>query len=234
MGIVAASMSTADGAIVAMGTVFSNNLLRKIGGWFAEDANLLKAARASTLLWAFVATCIAATKPNETGYFLLVAFDCVLAGGTVPLFASIYWPGIKPIAGFAALMSGSIMRAVLEFALPKDGLLLLAGKFARIFGPAVAADPEMFDISVMGPDVAAVCPQYNLEDWTGVDSLLSPVFSLLVLVLVQLLPIQSPEHAWLTPIPLPEENEDGVGEGVTGEVDVEAKTASEAQGKSSE
>ena len=29
LGIVAASMSTADGAIVALGTVFSHNLLRK-------------------------------------------------------------------------------------------------------------------------------------------------------------------------------------------------------------
>jgi len=201
MGIVAASMSTADGAIVAMGTVFSHNVLRKIGGWFENDSNLLTMARVSTLLWACIATIIAASKPSETGYFLLVAFDIVLAGGVVPLFAAVYWKNIKPVAGFSALLGGTLCRAVLEVALPKDGLLLLAGKFARNFGPNVAADPEMFDISVMQPNVAKVCPQEKLEDWTGVDSLLSPVFSLLVLVIVQLLPIPSPSHRWFQAVP---------------------------------
>ncbi|CAE8681784.1 unnamed protein product [Polarella glacialis] len=201
MAIVAASMSTADGAIVAMGTVFSHNLLRKGATWMATDSNLLKATRWSTLLWAIASCLIAVTKPNETGYFLLVAFDIVLAGGVVPLFAAVYWKNIKPIAGFTSLLGGTALRAVLEFTLPKDGLLLLAGKFARSFGPGVAADPEMFDISVMGPNVAQVCAQEQLEDWTGVDSLLSPVFSLILLVTVQLLPIPNPAHRWFQPVP---------------------------------
>merc|ERR1719420_425527 len=65
MGIVAASMSTADGAIIAMGTVFSHNLIRKLGGAFQEEKNLLKICRLSTALWASVGCAIASTKPNE-------------------------------------------------------------------------------------------------------------------------------------------------------------------------
>jgi len=208
MSIIAASMSTADGAIVAMGTVLSHNLLRKFGGIFNSEWNLLLMARWCTLLWAIVACIIASTRPNETGYFLLVAFDVCLAGGVVPLFAAVYWkPGAcfglikhkcKPIAAVCALLSGSILRAILEWSLPKDGLLLLTGKYARSFGPQVAADPEMFDSSVMNGGIAEVCPQEKLEDWTGVDSLLAPVVSLLVLLIVQLL-IPNPDHPWLQP-----------------------------------
>jgi hypothetical protein len=199
MGIVAASMSTADGAIIAMGTVFSHNLLRKFGGALAEEKNLLTIARVSTLLWAIVAAAIASTKPNETGYFLLVAFDCVFAAGVVALFAAVYWKGCKPIAGVASILSGGLIRAILEFTLPKDGLLLLAGKFARSFGPAVVYDPKMFDHVVMEGKLPDYCPQEKLEDWTGVDSLIAPVVSLVVLVLFQVLPIPNPSHRWFEP-----------------------------------
>ena len=51
-GIVAASMSTADGAILAMGTVFSHNLMRHLEFVFpnlvATDSMLLNLARGST------------------------------------------------------------------------------------------------------------------------------------------------------------------------------------------
>mmetsp|Transcript_71807 Transcript_71807/g.131466 ORF Transcript_71807/g.131466 Transcript_71807/m.131466 type:complete len:897 (-) Transcript_71807:51-2741(-) len=209
LGIVAASMSTADGAIVAMGTVFSHNLLRKLGGKFTDNKNLLNITRLSTLLWAIVAAIIASTKPNQTGYFLLVAFDIVFAGGVAPLFAAIYVPSIKPIAGFLSLFTGTLVRFILEFALPKDGLLLLTGKFARSFGPGVASDPELFDEAVINGKIAEVCPQEKLEDWTGVDSLVAPAVSLVVLVIVQLLPIKV-SHAWLQQVEPPAEEEKGV------------------------
>merc|ERR1719217_1207204 len=122
-------------------------------------------ARGSTLLWAIVSALIAATKPLETGYFLLVAFDVVFAAGVIPLFAAVYWKGCKPIAAVASLLSGGIVRALLEFTLPKDGLLLLAGKFARSFGPGIVYDPKMFDEVIMNGKLPDYCPQENLEDW---------------------------------------------------------------------
>mmetsp|Transcript_86510 Transcript_86510/g.253219 ORF Transcript_86510/g.253219 Transcript_86510/m.253219 type:complete len:919 (-) Transcript_86510:3-2759(-) len=198
LGIVAASMSTADGAIVALGTVFSHNLLRKTGR--VSSTNLLHFARASTLLFSIIAGLIAMTKPNETGYFLIVAFDCVFAAGVVPLFALVYWKGIKPEAGFFSLVFGALVRVILEFALPKDGLLLWAGQFARSFGPGIE-DPEMFDEAIMFGRLPEICPQEQLLDMTGLDSLVSPAVSLLVLVLVQLLPVPSFGGRWFTPVP---------------------------------
>jgi len=197
LGIVAASMSTADGAIVALGTVFSHNLLRKTGR--VTNENLLQAARAGTLVFSVLAGLVAMTKPNETAYFLIVAFDCVLASGVVPLFALVYWKGIKPEAGFCSLVSGAVTRIVLEFALPKDGLLLWLGKYARSFGPGIE-DPEMFDEAVMFGKLRDICPQEDLLDLTGLDSLVSPAVSLLVLVLVQLLPIRNWGGRWFTPV----------------------------------
>uniref|UniRef100_A0A7S0FMD7 Uncharacterized protein n=1 Tax=Pyrodinium bahamense TaxID=73915 RepID=A0A7S0FMD7_9DINO len=204
LGICAASMSTADGAIVALGTVFSHNLLRKTGR--VLERNLLLAARGSTLLFSIIAGLIAMTKPNETGYFLIVAFDIVLAAGVVPLFALVYWPGIKPEAGFLSLFSGAVVRVTLEFALPKDGLLLMLGKFARSFGPGIE-DPEMFDEAIMFGKLPDVCPQEKLLDMTGVDSLVSPVVSLVVLVVVHLLPIRNWGKFFEPVPPEPEANE---------------------------
>eukprot|EP00747_Dinoflagellata_sp_TGD_P218602 gnl/TRDRNA2_/TRDRNA2_90823_c0_seq1.p1 gnl/TRDRNA2_/TRDRNA2_90823_c0~~gnl/TRDRNA2_/TRDRNA2_90823_c0_seq1.p1 ORF type:complete len:554 (+),score=95.48 gnl/TRDRNA2_/TRDRNA2_90823_c0_seq1:117-1664(+) len=206
LGIVAASMSTADGAIVALGTVFSHNLIRKSGK--VTNANLLHFARASTLLFSIIAGLIAMTRPNETGYFLIVAFDCVFAAGVVPLFALVYWPNIKPEAGFFSLVSGAVIRIILEVGLPKDGLLLWAGTFARNFGPGIE-DPEMFDEAIMFGKLPDICPQENLLDMTGFDSLLSPVISLITLVVVQLIPFKGIGGRWFTPVPAPDYEQNG-------------------------
>eukprot|EP01043_Picozoa_sp_COSAG02_P043094 COSAG02_NODE_3725_length_6318_cov_3.342660_4_plen_133_part_00 len=77
VGIVAASMSTGDGAILAMGTVWSHNILRKVKSLLPDgtgDAQLLKIARISSFFFAAIAAAIASAKPDKTGYFLIVAF----------------------------------------------------------------------------------------------------------------------------------------------------------------
>jgi Na+/proline symporter len=87
IGIVAASMSTADGAILAMGTVFAHNLTRQLDIWWPElitPENLLRMTRLSTIPFAIASACIASfyrssSSSNATGYLLIVAFDVVLA-----------------------------------------------------------------------------------------------------------------------------------------------------------
>lgn len=77
VAIVAASMSTGDGAILAMGTVWSHNVLRKLKSILPEgtgDEQLLKIARISSFFFAAIAAAIASAKPDKTGYFLIVAF----------------------------------------------------------------------------------------------------------------------------------------------------------------
>lgn len=76
-------MSTADGAILAMGTVWSHNVSRQLDHWFPNlvtNDNLLMVARISTVPFT-VAACIVAINSKKTGYLLIVAlyvFGCVI------------------------------------------------------------------------------------------------------------------------------------------------------------
>jgi Na+/proline symporter len=80
IGIAAASMSTADGAILAMGTVWANNIVRQLEPWFlriANDDNLLLSARISTFPFTLAATLIGAYYKRGAGYLLIVrVFFC--------------------------------------------------------------------------------------------------------------------------------------------------------------
>ena len=216
VSIVAASMSTGDGAILAMSTVTAHNLARKLPfAWFQDEKNLLTLARLATFITAPIAIIVAGSVPNETGYLLIVAFDIMLAGSVVPLFAAVYWKSCKPSAAFIAMLGGSVLRLILEFALPKDGLLLLVGKFAKSFGPGSYAgiDPTtglpITDTTLLGDgsvDPVDWCPQKKLADWTGIDSLAAPAFSLLLLIVCQALP-SGTSNKWFQAVPAPDEND---------------------------
>lgn len=198
-GIVAASMSTADGAILAMGTVFSHNLMRQLDDFWPgliTSENLLNAARWSTVPLTLASTLIAAyfktAHSAGTGYLLIVAFDVVLATVVVPLFGCYYTKTPRPNAALLSLLSGAVTRIILEFALPKDGFLLLPfpeDEFLN-YGPAASAKaPPFFDLpgeELWDPEVDQ-CYQESFNDYTGVDSLTAFAVSFVVFVLVQFL-----------------------------------------------
>ena len=192
LGIVAASMSTSDGAILALGTVFSHNLMRHVAP-FSEE-KLLTLARISTVPFALIAMLIASFYQSEhpagaTGYLLIVAFDVVLAGCIVPLFACFYVKDPSPTAGLAAVIGGTLMRLILEFSLPKDGFLLLPFKkdeFLDYGVPSSDLYPGFFDVVDDDKWDKSSCEQSRFKDFTGVDSLASPVFSLVVFAVVHL------------------------------------------------
>ncbi|CBN75886.1 Solute:Sodium symporter family [Ectocarpus siliculosus] len=136
IGICAASMSTSDGAILAISTVLSTISRAIPGGDRFSDVKLLTIVRVSIIPVTLIA-CIVASTYNETGYLLIVAFDIVLAGCIAPLFAAIYFKkSVTPGDAPAPVLFGSIFRAILEFALPKDGLLAIPhGEFNFHYGP---------------------------------------------------------------------------------------------------
>lgn len=49
------------------------------------------------------------------------------------MFAAVYWKNCKPIAATLAMIAGALTRLILEYGLPKDGLLLLVGDYAVSF-----------------------------------------------------------------------------------------------------
>ena len=192
MGIVAASMSTADGAILAMGTVFSHNVVRQfdaIHPSLITPENLLTAARVSTLPFTIIAAILAAFY-QKTGYLLIVAFDIVFACVIAPLFGCFYTRNPSPRAALCSVMTGIILRVVLEFTLPKDGSLILPLDFPEFYksGPAASTLlPTFVDGpagSVWDPSVEP-CDQDKYSDYTGVDSLAAFGASALVFVLIQ-------------------------------------------------
>jgi len=240
-GIVAASMSTCDGAILAMATVGAHNIGKKAG--VVSVSNLLNIARGLTIPFTVIACLIGSFFKSShslgaTGYLLVVAFDIALSSCVVPLFGAFGYLGADaaPDAAVAALFGGALTRIILEFSLPKDGFVIapFGGDEFLDYGP-VGSDlvPAWFDHILGDPmddtlrwNVSAgsdevgygECDQKRLEDWTGVDSLVSPAVSLLCFLLVNayckytggsLLQSMGVPEAWLTPIPAPEEEEDG-------------------------
>lgn len=202
-------MSTCDGAILAMGTVFSHNIVRNIGSFIPcfgdniiTDKNLLTIARFAsiplTVISALVAEFYRSThSAGATGYLLIVAFDVVLASVVVPLFGCFYTKRPSPLAAFLAIISGVAVRVILEFTLPKDGFLLApfsGDEFLNYGSASSTAFPSFWDV----PDAdkwdssAEQCVQTRFKDWTGVDSLSAPLVALVVFVFVQFLERNDP------------------------------------------
>ncbi|CAM9568961.1 unnamed protein product [Sphacelaria rigidula] len=184
IGITAASMSTSDGAILAISTVLSHNVARKAAprGREFSDKTLLAIVRAVMIPITLIA-CIVASEYNKTGYLLIVAFDISLAGCIAPLFAAVYCKKtVTPGGALAAVLTGSILRAILEYSLPKDGFLVIPhGQYSFDYGSAQDGLPSFIDAPAEETWDPDTCEQPRLEDWTGLDSLLSPIVATIVM-----------------------------------------------------
>jgi len=208
VGIIAASMSTCDGAILAMGTVFSHNVVRNLSSFFPffsdtiiNNDNLLTVARAAsvplTIIAALVAAVYKTTHSAGTGYLLIVAFDVVFATCVVPLFGCFYTKKPSPLAALLSVISGAAVRVILEFALPKDGFLLapFGGDEFLNYGAAASANVPGFwdELEENRWDQSSEpCEQSRFNDLTGVDSVAAPVVGLIVFMTVQFLERNGP------------------------------------------
>jgi len=132
-GIVAASFSTADGAILGTSSVIARNIggIRvdeteqaatddgtTTGIFGTESDKLLTVTRLMavpiTLLGIFFAIQVSAT-----GMLLVLAFDIMLAGALVPLVMGIYWSDMANTpAALASMLSGSATRLFFFVLLP--------------------------------------------------------------------------------------------------------------------
>ena len=120
-GIIGAGMSTANGGIVATGTVFSRNIIQKClpSGRILKDSTQLLLARIMTFPMIGAAFVLAYFKPDP-GMLLILAFDVVFAGCLVPLVAGIYWKGSNAVGAIACIAVGSILRLVLYYTIPES------------------------------------------------------------------------------------------------------------------
>jgi Na+/proline symporter len=131
VGVLGASMSTANGAMLVISVVLAQNVIQRRqsfdsgsgrseagqGAPAVEDSKMLRLARLMALPTAAAAGLVAYVRP-EPGILLIVAFDIVFAGCVVPLFAGVYWPKANSAGAVASIVVGTSARLVAHFVTP--------------------------------------------------------------------------------------------------------------------
>jgi solute:Na+ symporter, SSS family len=117
MGVLGASMSTANGAILVISVVLARSVIQRWSETVMTDSALLRLSRVMALPTGVAAALVAYLRP-EPGILLIVAFDIVFAGCVVPLFAGVYWPKANSAGAVASIVVGTTVRLVANFVTP--------------------------------------------------------------------------------------------------------------------
>jgi len=125
MGVLGASMSTANGGLLAISSVVSRNIiqrdilrrvLKKPG---MEDRKLLMTTRAFTIPMMAAAFILGYLIP-QPGIYLVLAFDIVFAGAWAPLTLGLFWRKSNMPAAITSLLVGSALRVMMFFVIPPE------------------------------------------------------------------------------------------------------------------
>jgi solute:Na+ symporter, SSS family len=125
MGVLGASMSTANGGLLAISSVISRNIiqrdilrrmLKKPG---MDDRKLLMTTRAFTIPMMAAAFILGYLLP-QPGIYLILAFDIVFAGAWAPLTLGLFWRKANTPAAITSLIVGSALRLLMFFVIPAD------------------------------------------------------------------------------------------------------------------
>lgn len=119
IGIIGASMSTADGAILATSTVVSRNIIQPNFPKLIEKIKLLPLSRLAGIPITAFAVWFAIIRP-EPGILLILAFDVVFAGCLVPLIFGLYWKKATTAAAVWSIILGTSSRLILHFTIPEN------------------------------------------------------------------------------------------------------------------
>lgn len=119
LGIIAASMSTAAGVILALSNLITRNLVQRYVTRLWDNQMMLRFSRLISLPTFLVAVAFAYAIP-QPGILLILAFDVVLAGCFVPLVLGIYWRKANAAAAISSIVIGAISRLTLHFTIPTE------------------------------------------------------------------------------------------------------------------
>ena len=117
IGVLGASMSTANGAMLVISVVLARNVFQRYSNTEITDSRMLMLSRVFALPTAAAAAIFAWLRP-EPGILLVVAFDIVFAGCVAPLLFGVYWPKANRAGAIAAIMVGTITRLIAHFVTP--------------------------------------------------------------------------------------------------------------------
>ena len=114
LGIIAASMSTASGVILALANVITRNLVQRHMKTRWSDEVMLRFSRMIAIPTMAAAVLFAYMYPSP-GTLLILAFDVVLAGCFVPLFLGIFWKKSNTPAAIASIVVGAGLRLLFGY-----------------------------------------------------------------------------------------------------------------------
>ena len=117
VGILGASMSTANGAILVISLVLSRSIIQRWRPTVTNDSGMLRLFRLMACPTAAAAAWVAYVRP-EPGILLIVAFDIVFAGCVVPLFAGVYWTKATSAGAVVSILVGTTARLIAHFVTP--------------------------------------------------------------------------------------------------------------------
>lgn len=125
MGVLGASMSSANGGLLAISSVISRNLIQRdiMRGLFKKSAmqnsTLLLTARMCSIP-IVISAVILAYAIARPGVYLVLAFDIVFAGAWTPLTFGLFWKKSNMPAAITSLVTGSLLRFLLSFVIPPE------------------------------------------------------------------------------------------------------------------
>lgn len=125
MGVLGASMSTANGGLLAISSVMSRNIVQRnilkriLKRPGMGDRKLLMVTRIFTIPMMLSAFVLAYMIP-QPGVYLILAFDIVFAGAWAPLTFGLFWRKANTPATLASLIIGSSLRLLLFFVIPVE------------------------------------------------------------------------------------------------------------------
>src|SRR5919107_825541 len=125
MGVLGASMSTANGGLLAISSVVSRNIIqrdilrRMLKRAGMEDRKLLMTTRVFTIPMMAAAFILGYIIP-QPGVYLILAFDIVFAGAWAPLTLGLFWRKANMPAAVASLIVGSALRLLMFFITPVE------------------------------------------------------------------------------------------------------------------
>jgi solute:Na+ symporter, SSS family len=119
IGVLGASMSTANGAMLVISVVLSRNVFDRWSKKSIGDREMLALSRWMAIPTAIAGAFVAWLRP-EPGILLVIAFDIVFAGCVVPLFFGVYWKKANSAGAIAAILTGTLVRLIAHFVTPPE------------------------------------------------------------------------------------------------------------------
>ncbi|NDF26346.1 MAG: hypothetical protein EB153_02070 [Nitrosopumilaceae archaeon] len=125
MGVLGASMSTANGGLLAISSVISRNILQRIirRRWLGKEAwsdNKLLWITRMAVVPVMISALVLGYMIPQPGVYLILAFDIVFAGALAPLTLGLFWRKANMPAAVTSLIVGSALRLLMFFVIPPE------------------------------------------------------------------------------------------------------------------